>query len=109
MKIIELEPRGQGTTSVDLEDAIVTFVTRYNYSANCWTLDLIDAEDNPILMGLMLIPNIDVLIPYAEQKELYGSLVLVEKETDDYQDPDRLGVDTKLIWYAPGEEINILT
>ena len=107
MKIIELEPRGEGTTSVDMGIALVTFVTRFNYSAVCWTLDLIDSDNNSILSGLMLVPNVDILLPYSEQKALLGSLVLVEKEAGDYQNPDGLGVLTKLLWYEPDESIEI--
>ncbi len=109
MKLIELSSDGQGTAEVDLDTAVVTFVSRYNYSAECWVLDLYDSEGNDILLGLMLVPGIDLLIPYQHQKALYGSLVLVEKETGDYKNSDGLGTITKLLWYPPGEEVVIPT
>ena len=109
MKLIELTSDGQNTAEVDLDTAVVTFVTRYNYSAECWVLDLYDSEGSAILLGLMLVPGIDLLIPYQHQKQLYGGLVLVEKEVGDYMDPAGLGTSTKLLWYPPGEEVVIPT
>jgi len=109
MKLIELTSSGQGQTAVDLNTAVVTFITRYNHSAEAWVLDLYDSEGNDILLGLMLLPGIDLLSPYQHQKLLYGGLVLVEKETDAYKDPDGLGTSTKLLWYPPGEEVVIPT
>lgn len=105
IKIIQLTNDGEGNTTVDLDDVIVTLVTRYNYSVSCWVLDIIDIDDNIMLAGLMLIPNVDLLAPYAEVKEQLGSFVIIEKNEGDYMSPDLLGTNVKLLWYSVGDEI----
>lgn len=83
----------------------IGITTRYNYSAQCWMLDLSDALDAPILTGLMLIPGIDILKPYEHIRQQLGSFVLSEATTDAYLEPDSLGNTTQLLWYAPDAEI----
>lgn len=105
MKVIELSIDGEGKTLVDMDSAIITFVTRWNAQAECWSLDMVDSEEVPILSGLMLIPNIDILDPYQQQKELYGALVVAEQYVGNYQDPELLGTQVKLLWFPVGEEV----
>ncbi len=103
--IIDLTSEGKSSSIVDLGTILVRIVTYYNYSSECWIMDILDLNDNPILHGLMLVPNIDVLEPYTEEKLSLGSLVLVELNAGDYKSPDDLGTKTKLIWYPVGEEV----
>lgn len=105
MKVIELSTDGEGKTLVDLDTAIVTFITKWNAQAECWSLDMVDSEEEPILSGLMLIPNVDILYPYNQQKELYGALVVAEQYEDNYKDPTLLGTQVKLLWFPVGEEV----
>lgn len=93
--------------SVTLGDTVVVFQTKYNYSANMWVLDILNSDENMIIAGLMLKPNIDILIPYAQKKKTLGSLVLIEKNVGDHQNPDLLGINTVLLWYEPGETVVI--
>lgn len=103
--IIELTNNGEGRTEVNLGDVLVAITTRFNYSIKSWTMDIDDARGNIILAGLMMIPGIDMLSPYPEQKEILGGLVLVEKDDGDYLDDSNLGTLTKLVWYPPGTEV----
>jgi hypothetical protein len=106
-KIIPLYPNGQSSVTVDLEGAVTTFVTKYNYSAACWVLDLYDQDGNLLLAGLMLIPATDILKPYPEQQKTLGSMVLIEHDAGNYTSPDLLGVETALLWFAPGTEVEL--
>lgn len=103
--LIELTSDGEGRTDVDLGDTLVTMVTRFNYYSKVWTMDILDALGETILSGLMLVPGVDLLSPYAQQKELLGGLVLLEESVGDYLSDARLGTNTKLFWFPPGTEI----
>lgn len=107
VRVIDLTNSGEGEYLVNLGDILVTLICRFNYSAEAWTMDIFDAEDNLLVAGLMLVPDVDILIPYTELKEQIGSLVLVELNADDYRSDDLLGTNTKLLWFAPNEEIVI--
>lgn len=103
--VIPLSSNPQGQVVVSLGDTVAILITRYNYSAACWTLDIQDSNGNNILTGIMLIPGADLLAAYPENKKALGSLVLAEKNAGDYQNPEGLGTLTKLIWFAYGEDI----
>lgn len=103
--IIEMTSDGEGITEVNLGDVLVTITTRFNYSIEAWTMDIADALGNIILSGLMMVPNVDMLSPYPEQKELLGGLVLFEQASDDYLSDSKLGINTKLVWFPPGTEV----
>lgn len=103
--VLPLTTDGEATSEFTLGNLEVSITTRYNYSAQCWTMDLLDASGEIMLAGLMLVPNIDILKPYPDVKVDVGSLVLVEKATDDYKGEDSLGTTTQLLWFAPGEAI----
>ena len=107
VQVIALQSSGEGSFTVDLGDALVTLVCRFNYSAASWSMDILDAEGVVLVAGLMLVPNVDILIPYLDLKELLGSLVLVELNPNDYQSDALLGTNTKLLWYPPGVEIEL--
>jgi hypothetical protein len=102
---IELTPDSGSIFTVVLGENTVFFIPRYNYTVKCWTLDIIDSQDEIILSGLMLFPSIDILATYPQVKQTLGSLVLVELNLNDYKDPDLFGINTKILWYPPGEEI----
>lgn len=104
-KVIPLDSSGEGRVTADLESVVVEFVTKYNYSAKCWTLDLYDAQGVAILTGLMLVPDVDVLYPYQDIGEDLGSLVLVEQTEMEYTKVEALGATAQLLWFPPGQEI----
>jgi len=107
MKIVTLTPAGQGQSSVDLGFLLVSLTTRFNYLAKCWVLDITDVQGAEILLGLMLVPGVDLFIPYPQLKKTIGSLVVVEKNAGNYTLPDSLGENVKLLWFAPEEEVVI--
>ena len=107
VQVIELTPSGEGHTTVNLGNTVVGLVTRYNYSAQCWTMDILDSSGNAILTGLMLVPGIDILDSYQEEKKTLGGMVLAEKNVGDYQDSNLLGINTKLLWFPVGTDVVI--
>ena len=102
---IPLTAKGGATFTIPLGDVVVSLIPKFNYSSQCWTLDILDAQGEDLLLGLMLVPNIDILFPYPSVKEDLGSLVLIELNENDYQIVDYLGVNAELLWFPPGQEI----
>lgn len=103
--LIEMTSDGEGITEVNIGDVLITLVTRFNYSIAAWTMDIIDARGDLVLSGLMMVPNVDMLFPYPEQKELLGGFVLFEKNPGDYLSDSNLGTNIKLVWFPPGTEV----
>ena len=99
MKVIPLTPYGSSRINVDMgSSGLYTFVTKFNYTALCWEIDVIDAAGSPVLSGLMLVPDVNILNPYPLVAEKIGALYLLENHLGDYQIQDKLGTDTFLVW-----------
>jgi hypothetical protein len=104
MKIIALSNAGCTSTDVNMGTAgVFTFVTKYNYTALCWELDIIDSQSSPLLSGLMLVPDVNLLSAYPAIGAYMGELYLTEMTTGQYQLPESLGATTLLNWYPASE------
>lgn len=99
--VLDLTADGQASVDYDLGTGVFTFVTRYNYSAQLWYLDILDSQQNVLLAGRALVPNVDILHPFQEQKKLLGQLVVREFNPGDHHSPDLLGVNVLLLWSPP--------
>lgn len=107
--IIALNSEGENTTTVNLSSAVITITTRYNYSAECWSMDVLDVDGEAIITGVMLVPNIDLLAPYPAIKASIGTFLVVEKNDGDYKSPSLLGTNVLLLWFAADEDVVIPT
>ena len=103
MKEIVLTNQGGAKYDVDFGIGIYSLVLKYNYRAACWSMDIIDSSGDMVLSGLMLVPDVDILYPYPDVSETLGSLIVREKNADDYQNPDLLGTNVKLTWQSTSE------
>lgn len=50
--------------SILLAGVLYNLRIRLNHRMQIWTLDISDANEAPILYGLLLLPGADVLLPY---------------------------------------------
>ena len=62
--LIPLQPQNQ-TFQVSLAGTLYTFTVRWNDMNQAWTLDLADANDNPIVSGIPVVTGEDLLAPFA--------------------------------------------
>ena len=105
---IQLSPEGESRRVVQLSSVVVlTLVTRYSYYQRVWTLDILDAQGGDVLLGLPLVPGLDLLAPYPQQKKTLGGLLLLQRRREAHRTPESLGVDTQLLWFAPGEPVEV--
>ena len=103
VQVITLTPDGQGEATVDLNGVLAHLITRWNGLASCWSLDISDSQGRSILAGLMLVPGVDILAAYQEEKATLGSIAVDEAYPGAYQDYAQLGTNVKLIWTPPGQ------
>jgi hypothetical protein len=61
-------------------------------------MDLLDADDNALLVGVMLVPGVSLLKGFPALEAQIGTMRLFERVADAYQDPDFLGTDVVLTW-----------
>lgn len=105
--IIPLTSDGQNTTVINLPTGLFSLTTKYNYSAQCWVMDLYDVDGTDIITGVMLVPNIDLLSPYPAIRESVGTFLIIEQNSGDYMNPNGLGSSIMMLWFAPTDVVEI--
>lgn len=103
--VLQIVPNGEGHTQFTLGDVTVELVTRYNYSASAWSMDVLDINGNLMAGGLMLTPLVNLLQPYPDLTVSIGGLMLVEAIPDSYLNPDNLGSSVQLLWFPVGSAV----
>lgn len=62
--LIPLQPTNQ-TFQITLAGTQYTFTVRWNDANQAWTLDIADANQNPIISGIPIVTGGDLLAPYG--------------------------------------------
>lgn len=104
MQIIPTTSDGARRITLDLggDLGLFTFRTYYNYLADMWFLDLLDADDTVILAGMALPPGIDILRAHTNIDDI-GELRVADTGGTNNATPESLGTDAQLVHYDPGE------
>ena len=105
IKLISMDPVGGSKYTVNVNNTVLSIEIKYNYSTECWLMDIYNSSEALIVAGIMLVPNIDLLAAFTRIKENVGTFVLYELNEDDYKSPDLFGINTKLVWYSSSDEI----
>ena len=97
---IPLSPQSQ-TFTISLAGVVYSMGLWWNEISNVWVLDIFDASVNPILRGVPLVANVDLLAAYPD-KNFGGALIA---QTDDAANVpptfDNLGVTGHLYFTTP--------
>lgn len=96
---IPLSPQAQ-TLQVALGGITYTFTLVWCDPNQAWTLDIGDAQGNPIVRGIALITGADLLQQYAYLAIGGGGQLIVQTDTDPDAVPTfaNLGVTSHLYW-----------
>lgn len=94
---IPLSPAPQ-RLAITLSGGQYQLVVKWNVSAGVWVLDILDADENPILCGVPIVTGVDLLDQY-EYLELGGKLyALTDHDADLPPGFTDLGVTGHLYW-----------
>lgn len=88
---------------VVLGDNLLTVRTYFNTVARTWFMDLYDGNDNPLALGLALVPLINVLEASPQLTQALGQFRILTTDGGENDTADSLGVTGLLYWFAPGE------
>ena len=62
--LIPLQPTNQ-TFQITLAGTVYTLTVHWNDMNDAWTLDIADANQNPLVSGIPVVTGVDLLAPYA--------------------------------------------
>ena len=103
--LLPLTTDGEGHSVFTLGDTQIELVTRFNYTASFWTMDILDSLGNLMIGGLALVPNVDLIKPYPQLTSEIGALVLIEQTVGEYMKYSSLGLTTFLLWFPVGTPV----
>ena len=93
-----------GTVAYNVSLNGTTFFIRtyFNEFASMWFLDLLDSNNDPVALGLALVPDINILRYSPSLTNTIGELRISTTETGN-DTTTSLGTDALLYYFLPGE------
>lgn len=103
---VEIPLTSDGARNFNINTGLDVFYMRTYYSDGqtpMWLLDIMDAEQNPLIMGLKLVPGSENIIKgHGDKMEGYQLYVYLDYGSPG--DTEALGDTLRLVLYYPGEE-----
>lgn len=85
--------------SIDLDGVTYNMKVKYVERVDLWFMDILDVSENPIVTGMPIQTNVDILAQITSEEKPQGSFIAID-ETGNNRDAsvDTLGNDIKLIY-----------
>lgn len=65
---------------VELDGELFELSFRYNLRMTRWIMDILDSEENPIVIGIPLLTNVDLFKRYKDERLPQGTMLLFEEQ-----------------------------
>ncbi len=89
------------TFTISLGGADYNLSLLWNMVSNSWTLDILDAQNIPLVRGIPLVANVDLLAPYPYLN--FGGQLIAQTDGSPNIPPtyDNLGANSHLYFVVP--------
>jgi len=85
--------------SIELEAVLFFLEIRFNKRMNIWSMDLLDADKIPLLVGLLLLKDTDLIGRFSDERLPPGTLTFFDTlESSDPIEKEELGDRLKLLY-----------
>ncbi|MCU4406511.1 phage baseplate plug family protein [Acinetobacter junii] len=92
-------PLGIGNQKFAVQLNKITYKLQLIFRLDCWYLDVMDGSEKPIISGLAMNPNLDLLEQH--QNLIKGSIFVTNSNKDESQGFYDLGSKIQLYWSDP--------
>ena len=104
MLILPMTNDGARRADIDIITATYSFRTFWNYSTEMWYVDMVDSEGIDYLLGMALVPAINILKAHTVQVEETGDIRVSDSLATGNATVDSLGSDgIDVTSWLPGE------
>ena len=104
MLILPMTNDGARKADIDIISGIFSFRTYWNYSTSMWYVDMLDANGNDYLLGMALVPEINILKAHSVQVEQIGEIRVSDVPLTGNATVDSLGSEgVDVTSWLPGE------
>ena len=89
---------------IDLDGVTYTLGIRFNSREDRWFLDVKDASETPIILGIKVILNVDLIGRFQQAELPSGELFVLNSDSDEEVEPGAgdLGENTLLLYNEAG-------
>lgn len=104
MQIIPFKDPSSFVEQVTLSGTIFILMFNWNSLNEFWTMDIRNRDEEPIVLGIKIVPNYPLLAQYTETNLPLGEIVCqnIVKSPDVIRRFD-IGQNFLLVYYEPGE------
>jgi len=102
-QIIPFDNTGCRTIEVPLGENVYKMRTYFLPYISRWLLDITDAQDNPIIMGICLNTGVENLVKGKAQEFDEQTIRCVSLDGTENDTPDSLGTSCVVMYYEKGE------
>jgi hypothetical protein len=89
---------------VTLEGVVYTFEFRWNVRAGSWYMNLLTAEEDPIVMSVKVVPGFPLAWTSKDPRRPPGNLVVVDTSGADLPPGEHeLGGRVQIVYFTPDE------
>lgn len=101
--ILPVDSTGDRRIQVLLGANLVTLRTYWNPIVPGWYMDLVGADGQNIILGVAMVPEINLLAFDLTLTRLYGQFRVFTLDISENNTPDSLGSTAQLWWFSSGE------
>lgn len=91
--------------SIDLEGTVYVFRVMWNSRTGRWTLSIYEEDETPIVLGVAVVSELDLLAPYADSRLPPGQLFASDVTGKTREPTDDNFGDSVLLLYVDAEEV----
>ena len=105
MQIIPFNETGSWSMQIALTGVIFNFNFKWNALNQFWLMDILDESFNPIVYGIVVVPNFNLTAQFAALTGMPAGDIVCQNILDQWGPIKRfdMGATTELIYYEPGE------
>lgn len=105
MQIIPFKETGAWGMQIALSGTLFNLKFQWNALNQYWLMDILDANFNPIVYGIVVVTNFNISQQFAALTGMPAGDIVVQNITNEWQNIQRfsMGNTTELIYYVPGE------
>lgn len=104
MQVIPFKEAAQWQEQIELEGVIFIFSFTWNALNEFWTMDIYNRDEDPLILGIKIVPNYPLLMPYTVFGKPAGEIVCqnIVNAPDTISRFD-MSQKFELVYYAQGE------
>lgn len=104
MQIIPFREPSYWTEQITLDNEIFILYFKWNALNEFWTMDILNGDESPIILGIKIVPNYNLLAAYTQPNQPKGDIIC-QNIVSNFGEIGRFDMSQKfeLVYYDEGE------